>query len=262
MCCVDVAAYMSAAPVSRPVKKETVDIAAPPRVPRACGVGVEKTRRGVNATVNETRPTVFRESMIAGRAAASANVRRKAKEMRKEHAAMKAEEKIQVDAWFKKFDTDQTNVLSREQLTALFTHVCGVAPSERALEDAMKVAEGVDVNGDGNIDATGVSRSRATSVVSTYKAYVQEEKWLDGVFDEFDTNKSGQLEPGQLQALLQKVSPEATVTDEDTKYVLSLVDKSKTGTILRSEALAAAATWKKLILEGKPHAKSRGCAVL
>ena len=200
--------------------------------------------------------------MIAGRAAASANVRRKAKEMRKEHAAMKAEEKIQVDAWFKKFDTDQTNVLSREQLTALFTHVCGVAPSERALEDAMKVAEGVDVNGDGNIDATGVSRSRATSVVSTYKAYVQEEKWLDGVFDEFDTNESGQLEPGQLQALLQKVSPEATVTDEDTKYVLSLVDKSKTGTILRSEALAAAATWKKLILEGKPHAKSRGCAVL
>ena len=126
----------------------------------------------------------------------------------------------------------------------------------------MKVAEGVDVNGDGNIDATGVSRSRATSVVSTYKAYVQEEKWLDGVFDEFDTNKSGQLEPGQLQALLQKVSPEATVTDEDTKYVLSLVDKSKTGTILRSEALAAAATWKKLILEGKPHAKSRGCVVL
>ena len=175
---------------------------------------------------------------------------------------MKAEERIQVDAWFKKFDTDQTNVLSREQLTALFTHVCGVAPSERALEDAMKSAEGVDINGDGNIDATGVSRSRATSVVSTYKAYVQEEKWLDGVFDEFDTNKSGQLEPGQLQALLQKVSPEATVTDEDTKYVLSLVDKSKTGTILRSEALAAAATWKKLILEGKPHAKSRGCVVL
>ena len=38
--------------------------------------------------------------MIAGRAAASANVRRKAKEMRKEHAAMRAEEKIQVDAWF------------------------------------------------------------------------------------------------------------------------------------------------------------------
>ena len=52
------------------------------------------------------------------------------------------------------------------------------------------------------------------------------------------------------------------MTDEDTKYVLSLVDKSKTGTILRSEALAAAATWKKLILEGKPHAKSRGCVVL
>ena len=39
----------------------------------------------------------FSTSMIAGRAAASANVRRKAKAMRKEHAAMRAEEKIQVD---------------------------------------------------------------------------------------------------------------------------------------------------------------------
>ena len=105
----------------------------------------------------------------------------------------------------------------------------------------------------------------ATQVVQQYKGFVQEQQWLDKVFDEFDTNNSGQLEPGQLMALLQKVSPNEIVTSEDEAYVLSLVDKSKTGTILRSEALAAAGTWKKLIEKGDaPHmkSKSRGCLVL
>ena len=175
---------------------------------------------------------------------------------------MRAEEKIEVDAWFKKFDTDKTACCRRERLTRLFRAACrGVAPSERALEDAMK-SRRVWTSTATATSTPPASRAPGRLVVSTYKAYVQEEKWLDGVFDEFDTNKSGQLEPGQLQALLQKVSPEATVTDEDTKYVLSLVDKSRTGDPPLRGGSPPPRRRKKLILEGKPHAKSRGCVVL
>ena len=39
------------------------------------------------------------------------------------------------------------------------------------------------------------------------QAYIKEQKWLDAVFDKYDTNKSGQLEKGQLIELLRRVSP-------------------------------------------------------
>ena len=37
------------------------------------------------------------------------------------------------------------------------------------------------------------------------QAYIKEQKWLDAVFDKYDTNKSGQLEKGQLIELLRRV---------------------------------------------------------
>ena len=38
------------------------------------------------------------------------------------------------------------------------------------------------------------------------QAYIKEQKWLDAVFDKYDTNKSGQLEKGQLIELLRHVT--------------------------------------------------------
>ena len=51
----------------------------------------------------------------------------------------------------------------------------------------------------------GISRSACEQVVGKYEAYLSQQSVLDGIFDEFDTNKSGVLEPDQLVNLLKKV---------------------------------------------------------
>lgn len=183
--------------------------------------------------------------------------------MKKQRKAKLDAEKKVVSAWFAQFDTDKTGVLSKEQLSALLTHVAKVAPSEEALTSAMAHAVSLDTTGDGVADTTGISRKSATEVVAKYQAYVKEEKALDEIFAKFDTNGSGELELGQLQALLKAVSPLEDVSEEDEAYVLELCDKSKTGTIIRSEALAACAIWKQLLEEGNaPHAKTGSSACI
>ena len=134
---------------------------------------------------------------------------------------------------------------------------------------------------------------------------IKEQKWLDSVFDKYDTNKSGQLEKGQLIELLRRVSPGVEVSDADEAYVLAMVDLSNTGrsplgtayhaplstlhslpasrlttyysplttyhlplvtyyvSILRSEALAACATWKSELASGNvPSQKTSMCTML
>ena len=44
-----------------------------------------------------------------------------------------------------------------------------------------------------------------TTLTHATQAYIKEQKWLDAVFDKYDTNKSGQLEKGQLIELLRRV---------------------------------------------------------
>ena len=53
------------------------------------------------------------------------------------------------------------------------------------------------------------------------------------------------------------------VSEADEAYVLDMVDLSHTGTILRSEALAACATWKSELASGNvPSQRSSSCCLL
>lgn len=53
---------------------------------------------------------------------------------------------------------------------------------------------------------SGAARSSRTSSLTPTQAYIKEQKWLDEVFDEYDTDKSGELEKGELIELLRRVS--------------------------------------------------------
>ena len=44
------------------------------------------------------------------------------------------------------------------------------------------------------------------------QAYIKEQRWLDQVFDKYDTNRSGQLEKGQLIELLRRDHPNPNPT--------------------------------------------------
>ena len=47
---------------------------------------------------------------------------------------------------------------------------------------------------------------------------------LDSIFDEFDTDKSGDLQRDQLHKLLEKVCGDVPITDSDIDYVLDRCD--------------------------------------
>ena len=82
-------------------------------------------------------------------------------------------EQMEVDDYFKMFDDDQTGVLDKKQLAALFSHVSGVAPTEEALNAAMDAARSIDTTGDGHADAVGITKDAASAVVKKYKVQCQ-----------------------------------------------------------------------------------------
>ena len=53
---------------------------------------------------------------------------------------------------------------------------------------------------------SSLTRTRTRALTLT-QAYIKEQKWLDEVFDKYDTDKSGQLEKGELIELLRRASP-------------------------------------------------------
>jgi Ca2+-binding EF-hand superfamily protein len=123
----------------------------------------------------------------------------------------------------------------------------------------MKVGTSIDTSGDGRNDTVGISLNAAAGVVKKYLDYVEQQETLDKVFAEFDTNGTGALEKHQVFALLHHVRTGTNVTETDLEYVMSLVDRSHTGTLLREEVLPAIAVWKKLVDEHvTPHESAEG----
>ena len=106
--------------------------------------------------------------------AAAAALRKKRRKALAKHKAKEAlreqKEKNKVNAWFAEFDTDKSGVLNREQLANLFTKEIGKAPPEDGLTKVMEYAVGVDVNGDGKIDTTGIAKDKAVEVVVNFSA--------------------------------------------------------------------------------------------
>ena len=66
---------------------------------------------------------------------------------------------------------DKSGVLNEEQLGKLFEHETGgFTPSAEDIQMALKGnSTGVDVNGDGKIDTTGIAKDKAVAVVTNYK---------------------------------------------------------------------------------------------
>ena len=52
---------------------------------------------------------------------------------------------------------------------------------------------------------SSLTRTRTRALTLT-QAYIKEQKWLDEVFDKYDTDRSGQLEQGELIELLRRVT--------------------------------------------------------
>merc|ERR1719359_1611454 len=90
------------------------------------------------------------------------------------------------------------------------------------------------------------------------------------VFDKFDHDKSGKLDPQQLKEYMESCcdTGDADVTDDDVKWLLDKADIVKDGQIGRIEWLFCSTVWNREVLKRRgarreqEKAKSKACAIL
>lgn len=196
--------------------------------------------------------------MVATHGMASAHVaqakrRRRASNLSKQ---LRQDQEL-LDDWFRRFDTNQNNLLERAELKALLEFLKpDEPPTDEALDYLMDRAHKVDTTGDGEADTLGITRAACKSVVAKHSAWAlasrKEKEQLDACFKLFDTNMSGFLEKEQLRALLKAVEASkephlrVEIHDEDVDFVLKEADVSATGSIARDECLPAIEMWARL----------------
>mmetsp|Transcript_51866 Transcript_51866/g.116452 ORF Transcript_51866/g.116452 Transcript_51866/m.116452 type:complete len:196 (-) Transcript_51866:142-729(-) len=184
------------------------------------------------------------------------------RQLARERQMVHLESKRRVDAWFSAFDKNRSGVLERHEMKELLQYLSPDRTlDEKFIDLLMSQAVAIDTTGDGQNDTKGISKASLEVVIDKYNSYIDQQGVLDAIFDEFDANKSGVLEPNQLVGLLQKVSPNHPVTEGDVQHVLDQCDKSGDGSINRSEALAACATWKNMVSRNATDSQA-GCCVI
>jgi len=164
---------------------------------------------------------------------------------------------------------DETETLGREEMKGLMQHLTDREPSDAVIDMLMaKAARPTTAKASGdapaNVDGR-ISKAAALALVARHLDYVAQEGELDAIFDEFDANKNGKLEPAELEGFLKKLRPDSDVSDADTQYVMQECDKNGDGTLTRDEVLPVCAVWQKLVddhIKRAERAGSTACAIL
>jgi Ca2+-binding EF-hand superfamily protein len=142
------------------------------------------------------------------------------------------------------------DTLGRAELEILMQHLTGHEPSEYVIDLLMmKAAKPTTKNGRNSVEKGRITKPAALALVARHLDYVEEQAEIDQIFDEFDGNKNGKLEPDELIWFLRKLRPESNVTDADVQFVLADCDKNGDGMLSREEVLPVCAAWQRLVDE-------------
>lgn len=154
------------------------------------------------------------------------------------------EKQSKIAATLKKFDISNTGSLNREELGAMLQELAGgSAPSEEELTFVHIAADATDKDVNGEI-----GKLELEAAISIWKGYLESKADIDEIFEKFDKNQSGKLEPDQLKLLLTELNSDIEPTDEEVKFVLESADGAvqgvaKTGGINRTELTQAISLW-------------------
>jgi hypothetical protein len=147
-----------------------------------------------------------------------------------------------------------------------------MAPTDEETLYVMKMAtldgaEGLDGNPDEAVSfECTISAAQLHDAVSIWGSYLMLRGQIEDVFEQFDTDKSGKLDPGQLKEYMMSVcdAGDPDVTDADVKWLLDRADVVRDGQIERIEYILCSTVWMREVVKrrNKKRKKSTMCSIL
>eukprot|EP01065_Artemidia_motanka_P037278 TRINITY_DN4569_c0_g1_i1.p1 TRINITY_DN4569_c0_g1~~TRINITY_DN4569_c0_g1_i1.p1 ORF type:complete len:228 (+),score=49.22 TRINITY_DN4569_c0_g1_i1:69-686(+) len=174
-----------------------------------------------------------------------------------EHWKRQKEINERLDIIFKKYDTDQSGRLDREQVANIMTDLDGstppgTRPPEEEIDYIMHESAGTD---------SEVSREELSQMIALWASYVKEKQIVEDSWDRHDTDRSGTLGREQLRTLLIELNEGEDVPLEEVDFLMGLFDADKSGDLKRVEATRAVHCWYIAHEEKEEEPGSRCCTV-
>uniref|UniRef100_A0A7S0R6X3 EF-hand domain-containing protein n=1 Tax=Pyramimonas obovata TaxID=1411642 RepID=A0A7S0R6X3_9CHLO len=188
-------------------------------------------------------------------AVVAAAARRSAKRQQKQKHEMQERQKAAYKI-FQKFDTDHSGTLDDVQLRNMLAYANEGKPVS---DEVVRWCRGVAEASDAANRANGVSLRGCMMAVDAFYAYKKNEPQINELFSQYDTNKSGVLEPDQLKALLTDLNDGVAPSPEELHWVISTTDKRDgvlEGTINKAEVMFAISLWYSVLDETQEDGSS------
>jgi len=137
----------------------------------------------------------------------------------------------------KRYDTNKSGQLEREQLKALMTKVAE-CDEEVADNDVDYFLKRFDRNKSGGIDSKELE-----GMLFAFQCYVKSKSKTDKIMAEFDASKDGALHRDEVEKLMVSMNDGKTVSQADVDFVFEEADLLKSGNIEAPEIERAMAIW-------------------
>eukprot|EP00747_Dinoflagellata_sp_TGD_P030479 gnl/TRDRNA2_/TRDRNA2_134654_c0_seq1.p1 gnl/TRDRNA2_/TRDRNA2_134654_c0~~gnl/TRDRNA2_/TRDRNA2_134654_c0_seq1.p1 ORF type:complete len:206 (-),score=55.60 gnl/TRDRNA2_/TRDRNA2_134654_c0_seq1:107-724(-) len=159
---------------------------------------------------------------------------------RREEMQAEVKKREAIRKLFKRYDTNKSGKLERDQISALLTDLdsttpAGTPPSEAEIDFILKVA---DQTGDDCL-----TMNELEYAVKAWNVYTQRRETMESKMKEFDKSGTGGLEKPELKEYLKSLNGGKDVTDAEVDWVFGEADVFGDGTIHTTELVMATAAW-------------------
>jgi Ca2+-binding EF-hand superfamily protein len=150
------------------------------------------------------------------------------------------DKRVKLTELFKRYDTNNSGKLEREQINAILTDIDfstpeGTPPTEDELDFIVKVG---DRSGDGCIE-----RREFENALIAWRTYTKEREKLEELIKKYDHSGTGKLEKPELKSYLTDLNQGKEPTDDEVEWVMSEADFMGDGAIRTQEIMMATQSW-------------------
>lgn len=159
---------------------------------------------------------------------------------RQDQAWKEYQHKVRLNKIVKKYDTNKSRKLERDQLIKLLTDIDsstpkGTPPSEDEVSFVLKSA---DKTGDGSITSDELE-----DALCAWMTYIEKREEWDKQLEKYDVNKTGTLSRDEVSEYLKELNGGNPVSEQELDMVFKEADVTGTGEITKMELSKATAVW-------------------